>query len=238
MVGPVTSPRLVIATPVRGAEPLAAPVAFGYAESVRALSRLLPTAEIPAAIAVPSDIVRARNRIAAMVLREWPSVEAVLWWDDDQFPEDVRAVVKMLETGEDVIGLPYTNKRQPVRWLHSFLPLPPIVQDDMMEVRGVGFGLTLTSRACLKKMSDSARKYTDLPQPHKVANIFGQLYDHPELSGDPESEDSMLLGEDYSFCKRWRALGGRVMVYAGAGNLVVHSGPHGFTAREMPGGVA
>jgi hypothetical protein len=228
---------LLIATPVRGAAPLAAPVCFGYAESVRRLSRLMPTEELHADLAFPSDIVRARNRIAALILRDWPQIDNVLWWDDDEWPEDVRVIPKMLAKGEDLIGLPYTNKRMPVRWLHSFLPEPPVVRNEMLEVRGVGFGLTLTSRACLMKMSAAARKYTDHPTPHKVANIFGQLYDHVDMSpGDSESEDMMLLGEDFSFCKRWRELGGRVMVYAGKGNMVAHAGAHAFTAREMPGG--
>lgn len=223
---------LLIATPMRGSQPLASPVAFGYAESVRALCRLLPDTLFPPAIGFPSDIVRARNRIAAMVLREMPQVDSLLWWDDDEWPEDVGAIVRMLETGENLIGLPYTNKKPPIRWMHEFLPIAE-VKDDMLEVRGIGFGLTLTTRRCLEKMTDAARKYTDLPRQDKIANIFGQLYDHPTIGGDPGSEDAMLLGEDYSFCKRWRDLGGRVMVYAGKGNIVAHAGSHAFTAREM-----
>ncbi len=226
---------LLIATPVRGGQPLAAPVAFGYSESVRKLSHLMPVEMIPPAVAFPSDIVRARNRIAAMVLREFPHVDNVLHWDDDEWPEDVHAIERMLATGEDVIGLPYTNKKLPVRWLHSPLPHQPEPERDRLEVRGIGFGLTITSRHCLLRMSAAARKYTDHPSPHKVADIFGQLYDHPDIGGDPTSEDAMLLGEDFSFCARWRRLGGRVYVYAGPGNIVSHSGPHAFTARDMPG---
>jgi hypothetical protein len=50
------------------------------------------------------------------------------------------------------------------------------------------------------------------------------------------AEDQALLSEDYSFCLRWRRLGGRVYVYA-RGGIIHHAGVHDWTAREMPGGV-
>jgi hypothetical protein len=228
---------LLIATPVRGAAPLSGDVKFGYAESRARLAQMMPVSFMPTSVGFSCDIVRARNRIAAYVLRELPDVDRVFWWDDDVWPEDLRLVQRMIDTGEDLIGLPYTNKKTPIRWVHQFLNERPQVRDNLLEVRGVGFGLTLTSRRCLEKLSASARQYTDHPNPHKIANLFGQLYD-PPIEGSAESEDDMLLSEDFSFCKRWRALGGKVLIYAGAGNMTTHAGPYGFSARDMPGGLA
>ena len=227
---------LLIATSTRGS-PLTAPVSFGYCETKCALFHDIPGIEaLPPSIGYQTDNIRARNRMAATVLRDFPHVTHVLWWDDDQWPEDRRIVQEMIACGEDLVSAPYTNKRLPVTWVHQQLyPSPPMGEDGLQDVRAVGFGFTMTSRACLEKMSANARRYTDLPNPHKVANIFGMLYDAP-VPGVAEEEE-MLLSEDYSFCKRWRELGGKVKVYGRAGNIIYHAGGYPWSARDIPGSV-
>jgi hypothetical protein len=79
-------------------------------------------------------------------------------------------------------------------------------------------------------MSEHARKYTDHPNKHVISNIFGQLYE--PIGPDKSPETDSLSSEDYSFCKRWRDLGGRVMVYLNAGRIV-HAGSHGWSVRDM-----
>lgn len=224
---------LLIATPVRASEMMSASVSVGYSESVRALARELPIDTIDAALMFSTDIVRARNRAAAIALREWPKMSHVLWWDDDQWPEDRTIVSEMLATGADVIGAPYTNKKLPLKWVHQELSGQE-PSGGLLEVRYLGFGFTMTSRACLERMMLAARIYTDHPHERRVGNMFGQLYESPEGSTDPA--DDGLLSEDYSFCKRWREMGGRVMLYCRAG-LLMHAGAHAWSAAEMPGGV-
>jgi hypothetical protein len=65
-----------------------------------------------------------------------------------------------------------------------------------------------------------------------VPNIFGQLYDR--VTDSPDPEDEVLLSEDYSFCKRWRDLGGKVLLYTRAG-VVRHAGYYAWSARDFPG---
>jgi hypothetical protein len=229
--------RIAVATPVRAADVMSAQVSYGYANFVRAMAK--DGAEfIDGSLVFSADVVRARNRIVAHVLRECPHIDAVFWLDDDQYfenPDDgVRVIREMYETGEEVIGCPYTSKKPPLRWVHQLLTPCPLAVNGVQQVRGLGFGATLTRVSCLRKMSESARVYTDHPATYKVANLFGQVYDSPR-PGLPEDEDA-LLSEDYSFCKRWRNLGGRVCLYTAAG-IVMHAGPHAHSAREMPGGV-
>ena len=231
------TPRVVIATPVRAAELLAASVSLGYAEMIARLHRTLPCEVLDGSITFASDIVRGRNRIAAKVLRELPHVTHVLWVDDDNWCDDVTIVPEMLELGVDVVSAPYTNKRTPLRWIHQHLTPPAPTVGDLLEVAGVGFGFTLTSTAALRKLSESARVYTDHPNPHRVANLFGHLYHHPAQDRAlVPNEAQALLSEDFSFCLRWRRAGGKVYVYA-KGGIIHHAGAHDFTAREMPGGV-
>lgn len=230
--------KLVIATPVRAAEMHAASVSLGYAEMLTRIYRLMPTSEtLSGSITFATDIVRGRNRIAAKVLREMPDATHVLWLDDDQWCEDIAVIPEMMALGVDVVSAPYTNKGAS-RWVHRDLTPQPVMQGDLLEVAGVGFGFTLTSTACLRKMSAAERKYTDHPNPARVANIFGQLFHHPAMDQgvDVPEEDQALLGEDYSFCHRWRKLGGKVHIYA-KGGIIYHAGSHAWSAREMPGGV-
>lgn len=226
---------LVIATSFRGSNPQTAQVTIGYAENVRALCREMPGTEvIPAVVTYACEQVRARNRVAAIILADFPTMTHVLWWDDDQWPAERKIVGEMMATGEDLICAPYTNKKPPLRWVHQLLNPCPMGVDGLQSVKSVGFGFTMTSRHCLEKMSANARLYTDHPNPLVCANIFGQLYDQV-IPGAPGEQDA-LLSEDFSFCKRWRDLGERVSLYLNAG-IIYHAGMYPWSAQEMPGGI-
>lgn len=224
-------PKLIIATPVRGVERGTASVTLGYSDFVRLLSQEMP---IDTVVTFAADVVRARNRIVAGVLRDYPTVSHVLWVDEDTWPEDRGLVLDMVASGEDVVGAAYTNKSQPLRWVHQPLQTSPEPDPKgLQEVRAVGFGFTLTSTECLRRMSSAARRYTDYPNLHRVPNVFGLLYDRLTESADPE--DETLLSEDFSFCKRWRDLGGKIKVHPGG--IIYHAGTHAWSAREKPGAI-
>lgn len=225
---------LVIATSFRGSNPWAAQVTIGYAENVRALCQEMPGTEvIPEVVTYACEQVRARNRVAAIILRDFPRMTHVLWWDDDQWPAERKIVAEMMATGEHLICAPYTNKKPPLRWVRQLLYPCPVGANGIQHVRSVGFGFTMTTRLCLELMTKAARKYTD-DRSGVTANIFGQLYDAP-TPGCPE-ESELLLSEDYSFCKRWRELGGNVSLYLDAG-IIYHAGMYPWSAQEMPGGI-
>jgi hypothetical protein len=227
--------KLVIATPVRGGEIDAAQVSFGWAAQMRALS-IVFNCDLPI-VGYNYDVVRSRNRMAAQVLRDKGDVEYVLWWDDDVMLGDLKIVREMMATGEDVIAAPYANKLPPIGWVHTHFKPPREKRGLLQEVRSVGFGFTMTSTKCLRAMSEPARKYTDWTRNgdhYKVADIFGLTFEAPEPGGSPE--DEMLMSEDYSFCKRWRDMGGKIQIYLGAG-ILGHAGGHAFNAKDIPGGV-
>jgi hypothetical protein len=230
---------------VRGATLHAAPVSAGFSEFRAACVRDLNATWFSATLTFSTDTVRAHNRIAAKVLREMPAISHVLWLDDDnwaelQTPEGVFAgmntwvVREMIDTGEDLIGAPYTNKAQPVRWVHTPLPGESPDARGVLRVQSVGFGFTITSRRCLELSGDLARRYTDWPSPHKVPNIFEGAYARLAPGNDPEEEG--YLSEDLAFCHRWRARGGHVCLYTRAG-IIGHAGGYVWSARDIPGGV-
>ncbi len=234
---------LLIATPIRGAELWSSSVSVGYSEAVRLLSQEMHGVQwLSAQLFFSCEIVRARNRAVAMLLREpdFAGVTHILFWDDDQWPEDRKIVAEMMALNLPIVAAPYTNKRQPLRWVHQSHPPIPGSKDDpyaidaqgCCDVRAVGMGFTLISRACIETMAHDPRTkwYNDAPSPHNCPNLFGQLYD--TLGGQ-----EVLLSEDFSFCKRWREdFGGRVKIYTKAG-IVFHAGAHAWSAREKVGGV-
>ena len=223
---------LLIATPIRGAELLASHVTFGYAEYRAKLAQMMPVETIGPALAFSCDNIRARNRIVAHVLRTMPQVDRVLWWDDDQWPRDIAIVQRMIDSGEDFIAAPYTNKKQPLRWVHH--PLddnPPPDERGLIRIKRCGFGFTMTSRKCMEEMSIAAEWYSDYTDAGKfrTPNVFGMLM------GDMPDGDRTLLSEDFSFCDRWRALSGNIWIIGSGANLVEHAGAHAWDATEMKG---
>lgn len=225
--------RLLVATPVRGHDVWSSHVTVGYSEHLRALSRVIPVETIPAALTFSTDNIRARNRIAAHIPTVFPDVTHVLWWDDDQWPYDLGIVKRMIDSGEDMIGAPYTTKGANPRWVYTDLGIPPD-ERGLMQVHNVGFGFTMTTIRCLSRVSEGARRYYDTELQRKIPNIFGQVYEmcYPrQPTGDPE--DETLMSEDLSFCSRWRALGGKIWIDGRQGNAVAHAGSKVYDGKDV-----
>lgn len=217
-----------------------AQVSCGYASFLSQLVLKIPTEVLLGVLTFGADVVRGRNRIAARILREphLSSITHVLWLDDDQFPEDiadgVKVVQEMMELKDDqgeslgIVGAPYTNKKIPAKWVYQPINPEPSIKNNLLEVRGVGFGFTMTSRRCLESLAETAKWYQD-DDGNRVPNIFGMLYD--KLHADSDIE--YLLGEDYSFCKRWRDNSGRIYWYMNSG-IILHAGWHPFGPKMNP----
>jgi hypothetical protein len=213
---------LVIATPLGGADVLCANVSQGYSEHVRALSHEMDAIQV---VSYSGSHVHARNRLCAALLREFPDMTTTLWWDSDQWPEDRDLARKMLATGEDIVAAPTTTKERRPKFTHrGYAGTQP--RGEVIDVAGVGFGYTMTSRRCLQQVSLAADVYIEDGQP--VRNCFGHIL------GKNDAGENILMGEDFSFCHRWRSLGGKVTLFLNAG-IMHHAGIRSFTARDIPG---
>jgi hypothetical protein len=218
--------KILIATPVRAACREGALVTVGYSERIRQMLAEFPSEIIPHVVTYGLDNVRARNYLASFALHEMQDWSHILWWDDDQWPDDVRCVQAMIATGEELIGAPYTRKIEPVKWVHQEFDRLP--QAGMVRsVRFLGFGFTLTSRACIQKMYDASVKYRgDATREYQMGDMF-------DLQYDEDHGEKIKLSEDFSFCKKWREMGGRACLYLGA--LVYHAGVRAYSARDIKG---
>lgn len=216
---------LLIATPVRAAELATAQVSLGYSDFRVKLALIMP--DTMWSVTFGLDVVRARNRIVGTILGQdqFKDVTHILWVDDDQWPDDPRIVPEMVKACKGVLGAPYTNKKEPLRWVHR--------PDGAGGVAGVGFGFTMTTRHMIECLAKNADWYTDFPQAILCPNLFGQLYD---TILTPSGVRKTLLSEDFSFCKRALEFGIPVELYEKAG-VINHAGGHVWNARQMPGGI-
>jgi hypothetical protein len=213
---------LLVATPLRAATLATAYVTYGYCDFRDKLRHHMPDYTVlSGSIVFSLDVVRARNRVAGFILQrpEFTNIDNVLWVDDDNFPENVAIVSHMIDRRGDIVAASYTNKKEPLRWVHSLDPRTG-------EILGVGFGFTMTARHVLEKLAKEAKWYVDYFQGGniEVPNIFGQMYDR-----FPGTEVDTLLSEDYSFCKRARDAGFKIEMVPG---VIHHAGGHLWGAKR------
>jgi hypothetical protein len=229
--------RLLIATPVDGTS-TTAKVAYGYMVQREAMVRR-GALTVAASFGFSDDIARARSRVAHVALARagWTHL---LWWDDDVVPEDISIVSRMIATGHDVVGAPYPRKR-----IQAAFPYQPLessrqtgtmhVEGDCAEVASLAFGFMLTTRAALERMTIAYESewFTDVREdqpPSEVVAMFRQVMTETQILPGGKRFRT-LLSEDYSFCHRWRAIGGTVQMYVGVGAPLGHVGGHMFTGR-------
>ena len=186
-----------------------------------------------------SLITRARNALA----REFLSTddEALLFIDADH-SFDVPSVIKMVESGMDLIGAIYPMKN--INWaqvrnaalrgeedLASFSGFfsanlkqgtNTVVFDQPLEVDNVGTGMMFISR----KVFDEMAPHCDTYAHHGADGIMN--FDNRVIEFFKTEIDALgvLLSEDFYFCRQWQKLGNKV--YAAPWVRITHAGEYEF----------
>jgi len=106
-------------------------------------------------------------------------------------------------------------------------------------VEAIGLGCALISRRCLETMTEAYRRELqfhddgdgDLPTVALFQLMMPDVSDTQQITDEISNAlagvpipKRMLYGEDYSFCERWRKLGGKIQMYTGPGAPVDHVG--------------
>lgn len=98
-----------------------------------------------------------------------------------------------------------------------------IKPDSVFEIHSGGTGLMMIARPVFRKM-EAAYPHTKVQFPISYQNLVPDatsMYEHFEFLREP---DGRSLSEDISFCKKWRACGGKL--YACTWFKTVHAGLH------------
>lgn len=158
----------------------------------------------------------ARAKLAGAFLRSHHDKMLMIDSDMGWSPIDV---IRLASLGLDfvaVAGPKKTGERQfAFRALDaSSIDITQINGIDLMEVAGVGGAFCLISRACIERM---VAAYPEQSFFSEIGQLEHALFDNLIV-------EQQRLSEDYSFCHRWRAIGGKV--YIAPSMALSHSGAH------------
>ena len=175
-----------------------------------------------------SLVQRARNAAAAEFLHD-PNATDLIMVDADTFCEGAGLVRLVEHEGVDIVGAPYRARCEPLSWssvrfLHE--TIGP-AENGLLEVDGTGTGLTRYSRTCIEEM------VAHCPYPYRDPTTAGgkawPLFWVTVVPPNEGQEFGELWGEDLTFCREWRKLGGRV--YVDPSITTVHIGKTFYQAK-------
>jgi hypothetical protein len=233
--------NLFIATPCFGGL-----VTQRYMQSTFALFQFGMSAGVPVTIELlgyDSLITRSRNTLVAKFL-DRPEATHLFFIDAD-IGFGLEHVVRMLRFDEDVVAGMYPLKL--LDWAHGGLtralsgeaietaPLRYVgtpCQGDALEARDgfvtgtyAGTGFMLIKRAALLRMTEAYAhlRYT-AAHTQAVPSLSRNQFALFDCMIEPET--GTYLSEDYTFCRRWRTIGGQI--WLDTQGPLIHVGPHEF----------
>lgn len=211
---------LLICTPTHSGQ-----VAKEYTKSLLELQRSLDAASISSEVLIEeSSLLHSMRNMMASLLLSKPELSHILFIDADMgFLPD--AVMRMIDANVDVIGAVYPYKKLPLQyqlddaepteslgeWIGKHIKYaargtPQKYTDDIYEFEAVGTGLMLISKHSLRTISRS-----DKMAEYKKGDGFQWYYPSCYYGFfDFDTIDGFAVGEDYAFCLRWSAEGGKI----------------------------
>jgi hypothetical protein len=218
-------PKILIATPCYGGL-----VTNYYLMSLLAMTRVLGENGIAYDVRTVTDslISRARNHIASQFLHDESFTH--LFFIDADLGFDASAILRYLSFGKDVVCGVYPLKRLDVAALRA----TPEVTDAVAEAASYKYSSTLsfhdgnTPVDGFLRVEYAATGFMFIAKAvlETMATSYPQLRyggDHSLWSGTRQRDsfyaffdtmiaDGQSLPEDYSFCRRWRDIGGEIWV--------------------------
>lgn len=198
--------KLLVATHVHES------VTPAYAASLALMSARLAQLEIPFAPTLfkDSDVSRGRNQACAAALEGGFSHLLFIDADIEFKPEDV---LKLLVAGHDLCGGTYRRKNDDDNYNHAFFPHPDFIvpvcpRTGFMEVMRLGTGFMLISVEVLRRMRDAMPEIAYVEQ--RPDKSWRQMWQFFAFEIRQVEDTRQLFSEDYNFCERWRALGGKL----------------------------
>lgn len=190
-----------------------------------------------------SLITRARNHMARIFMEE-TSADYLLFLDADQGWVSTD-ILRMIESKKQLIGGAYPIKmidwqtlavahdlnldenmfditsRYPINFLEEEPDFSKIDINQPLEIEGIGTGMMLIHRSVFEELKSICRTYTDFDL---ISGKQIEVTDYFSTDIDPKTNS--LLGEDLSFCNKWRSLGNKV--YAALWTKTAHAGDYVF----------
>ncbi len=152
-----------------------------------------------------SMIAHSRDMICSKFLA---SEATDLMFIDDDVTWEPGSMLKLLNYPVDVVAGIYPLRVDPIKFPVRYMDKAELKGDEenpaLLEVEGVPAGFVRISRHCLEQMvlKYPEKRFADRHAPKGYAwALFDNIH-----------EGDVYFGEDYSFCRRWRQIGGKVFV--------------------------
>ena len=118
------------------------------------------------------------------------------------------AMVRLIDAPVDFCAAVYPQRKDPISFPVQYIPERPELWADpetgLLEVAGVAAGFMRCSRTMLERMVGLYRRtefFCEKAPDQRAWALFDSWWD-----------GKVKYGEDYSFCRRWREIGGKVWV--------------------------
>lgn len=167
-----------------------------------------------------SLVTRARNNLMAKMMTNTTATHFMFIDADIRFQPE--SIFQMIAADKDVIGGLYPKKALPISYVINVQPGTQII-NDLFEVDTMGTGFMMFKRHVYEKLivAHPECKYVDdvgLGKQYEpnMYSIFDTMID----------EKGHYLSEDWTFCRRWQKLGGKIHAHSKV--LLNHSGHYEF----------
>ena len=167
-----------------------------------------------------SLIADARNKLVARFLASDASDLVFIDSDLSWSAEDLLRLASI--DAPFVAGVYQRKSRAKIDFAVKFGPAIGLDAQRLMAVERVGTGFMRLRRDCLEAMV-AAHPDLRLKHPSNPADgHFHALFDTRIVDGE-------FIGEDFTFCDRWRAIGGQVLI-----DPAINLSHHGAAANDEP----
>jgi hypothetical protein len=194
--------RLLIATHTHGS------VTPAYCQSLATATAFLAAHGVPHAVMMFEDslVDRGRDRAAATLLES--DCTHLLFIDAD-IEFEPGAIIKLLAAGKDLVVGAYRKKSDRGEFAISFLEgadqhLEQCPETGVVKIARAGTGFMMISRAVFERLAAeipgiSYKDYSNAADPRAMHAFFEHIV-----------RDGRRWSEDYTFCERWRGVGGDI----------------------------
>lgn len=146
------------------------------------------------------------NARASVVAKFLASDATDLVFLDHDICWEAGALLKLVDAPVDCVAGIYPHRRDPegysIQWLTERADLVADPATGLLEVAGVPAGFLRLSRGMLKRMVEAYPDTIFHDEGSPNAEAWGLF--------DPYRIGKLKMGEDFSFCRRWRDIGGQV----------------------------
>lgn len=153
-------------------------------------------------------VAKARNKLVWDFLNQFPETQNFFFIDDDIAWEPAK-VIEFIQRPEDVVCGVYPKKADELDFpvsLLTDLETGELHEKDGLFMAGLApTGFMRIRRHVIERLAAESAQFTDM-EPD------GSEVSYPLIFEAGRGSDGKWWGEDYSFCVKWRALGGEIWV--------------------------